>query len=245
MAPLAAPPSRGQYGAMLEDHIAFAATCLAGYFAIANPIANTPVFIALTAGDSRRTRLQIARQSVLVSLGVVILFSVAGKLIFEMFGVTMAALRITGGILVAIIGFQMLQGHSSSAHVPEEVEDEDVPTDVTEAQLSVAVSPLAVPIIAGPGTIATAVGFSAHPGFLSPIISISAFAVIAAVTYFNFRQAPRIVRYLGTTNLNVVTRLMGLIVATIGVEMVLTGGQEALVNYIDIIRQLPLPPPGG
>ena len=230
---------------MLQDHIAFAATCLAGYFAIANPIANTPIFIALTAGDSRRAKLQIARQSVLVSFAVVVLFSVAGKLIFELFGVTMAALRITGGILVAIIGFQMLQGHSSSVHVPEEVEGEDTPTDVTEAQLSVAVSPLAIPIIAGPGTIATAVGFSAHPGVLSTAISIGAFAVIAAITYFNFRQAPRIVRYLGTTNLTVVTRLMGLIVATIGVEMAMTGMDEALIKYMETIRSLPLPPPGG
>ncbi|MGX1198081.1 MarC family protein [Parvibaculum sp. MBR-TMA-1.3b-4.2] len=230
---------------MLEDNIAFAATCLAGYFAIANPIANTPVFIALTAGDSRRVKLQIARQSVLISLAVVVLFSVAGKLIFELFGVTIAALRITGGILVAIIGFQMLQGHSSSAHVPEEVEDEDVPADVMEAQLSVAVSPLAVPMIAGPGTIATAVGFSAHPGFLSSIISISAFAVIAAITYFSFQQARRIVHYMGTTNLTVVTRLMGLIVATIGVEMAMTGLDEALIKYMDTIRSLPLPPPTG
>ncbi len=230
---------------MLEDNIAFAATCLAGYFAIANPIANTPVFIALTAGDSRRVKLQIARQSVLISLAVVVLFSVAGKLIFELFGVTVAALRVTGGILVAIIGFQMLQGHSSSAHVPEEVEDEDVPADVMEAQLSVAVSPLAVPMIAGPGTIATAVGFSAHPGFLSSIISISAFAVIAAITYFCFRQARRIVHYMGTTNLTVVTRLMGLIVATIGVEMAMTGLDEALIKYMDTIRSLPLAPPVG
>ncbi|NIJ42217.1 multiple antibiotic resistance protein [Parvibaculum indicum] len=230
---------------MLEENIAFAATCLAGYFAIANPIANTPVFIALTAGDSRKVRFQIARQSVLISLAVVVLFSVAGKLIFELFGVTIAALRITGGVLVAIIGFQMLQGHSSSAHVPEEVEDEDVPTDVIEAQLSVSVSPLAIPMIAGPGTIATAVGFSAHPGVLSSIISICAFAVIAAITYFCFRQAPRIVHYMGTTNLTVVTRLMGLIVATIGVEMAMTGMDEALIKYMDTIRSLPLPPPTG
>ena len=126
-----------------------------------------------------------------------------------------------------------------------DVEDEDVPADVMEAQLSVAVSPLAVPMIAGPGTIATAVGFSAHPGFLSSIISISAFAVIAAITYFSFQQARRIVHYMGTTNLTVVTRLMGLIVATIGVEMAMTGLDEALIKYMDTIRSLPLPPPTG
>ncbi|PKQ09797.1 MAG: hypothetical protein CVT73_00855 [Alphaproteobacteria bacterium HGW-Alphaproteobacteria-12] len=229
---------------MLQDIVTFGLTCFAGYFAIANPLANTPVFIALTTGDRRGVRLRIARDSVLIALGVVILFSVAGKLIFEMFGVTMAALRIAGGILVATIGYQMLQGHSSGVHVPEEVEgNDDVPPDVLQAQLSVAVSPLAVPMISGPGTIATAVSFSAHPNLLYTLVSITAFAAVAALTYLSFTQAQRIVRYLGATNLNVITRLMGIIVATIGVEMVLAGLGDAADTYLNVVRSLPLPPP--
>lgn len=231
---------------MFQDAIAFGLTCFAGYFAIANPLANTPVFIALTAGDRRDVKLKIARDSVLIALGVVILFSVAGKLIFEMFGVTMAALRIAGGILVAMIGYQMLQGHSSGVHVPGEVEGNDeVPPEVLQAQLSVAVSPLAVPMIAGPGTIATAVSFSANPNLLYTLVSIAAFGAVAALSYVSFTQAQRIVRYLGATNLNVVTRLMGIIVATIGVEMVLSGLGDAANTYLGFVRSLPLPPPSS
>ncbi len=217
---------------MADDLITFALTAVAGYFALANPIANTPVFIALTTGDNAEVQRMIARNSVLTALIVVVIFSLAGKLIFEMFGVTVAALRIAGGILVSIIGYQMLQGRSSSVQVPRQVEGEEPPPDIVEAQLSVAVSPLGVPMIAGPGTIAAAVSFSANPGLLNTLVSILAFSLIAGITYAMFMQAARIVRFLGQTNLTVVTRLMGLVVAAIGVEMVLTGASETVREFL-------------
>lgn len=227
----------------MNDLVTFGLTALAGYFAIANPIPAAPIFIALTGNDGPRVRRMIARNAVLTAFFVVVLFSVAGKVIFEMFGVTIAALRIAGGILVAIIGYQMLQGRSSAVQVPRQVEGEEPPPDVLEAQLSVAVSPLGMPMIAGPGTIATAVGFSAHAGFAYTLVSIGAFAVISAVTYGMFLQAGRIVRFLGQTNLTVVTRLMGLIVATIGVEMVLTGSGQAIRQFLETLQSMPMPRP--
>lgn len=228
---------------MNNDLITFGLTALAGYFAIANPISSTPIFMALTAGDGPQIKRVIARNSVLTALAVVVIFSVAGKVIFEMFGITMASLRIAGGILVSIIGYQMLQGRSSAVQVPTQFEGEETPPDIREAQLSVAVSPLGMPMIAGPGTIATAVGFSAHAGVAYTAVSIAAFAVIASVTYFMFLQAHRIVRFLGQTNLTVVTRLMGLIVATIGVEMVLTGASETALEFFQTLRSTPMPRP--
>lgn len=221
---------------MLNDLVTFGLTALAGYFAIANPISATPIFIALTQGDRPDVKRRIALHAVLTAVFVVVLFSLGGKLIFELFGITMSALRIAGGILVALVGYQMLQGHSSTVQVPKEVEGEEGAADVIEAQLSVAISPLGMPMIAGPGTIATAVGFSATPGFRYTLVSIAAFMVIGALTYFMFIQAPRIVRYLGATNLTVVTRLMGLIVATIGVEMMITGLSDTV---LDFMRSLP------
>lgn len=227
---------------MDNELVTFGLTALAGYFAIANPISATPIFIALTAGDRPEVRRAIARNAVLTALFVVVLFSVAGKVIFEMFGITMSALRIAGGVLVAIVGYEMLQGRSSSVQVPRQVEGEPA-EDIVRAQLSIAVSPLGMPMIAGPGTIATAVGFAANPGFLYTAISILAFAAISAVTYLMFMQAPRIVRFLGETNLTVVTRLMGLIVATIGVEMVLTGAGDAARDFMQSVQMLPMPRP--
>ncbi len=217
---------------MFNDLVTFGLTALAGYFAIANPISATPIFIALTQGDRPHVKRKVALHAVLTAIFVVVLFSLAGKLIFELFGITMSALRVAGGILVSLVGYQMLQGHSSTVQVPKEVEDDEGAADVIEAQLSVAISPLGMPIIAGPGTIATAVGFAANPGFLYTLVSIAAFMVIGALTYLMFIQAPRIVRFLGATNLTVVTRLMGLIVATIGVGMMMTGITDTVREFI-------------
>lgn len=102
---------------MFNDLVTFGLTALAGYFAIANPISATPIFIALTQGDRPHVKRKIALHAVLTALFVVVLFSVAGKLIFELFGITMSALRIAGGILVSLVGYQMLQGHSSTVQV--------------------------------------------------------------------------------------------------------------------------------
>ncbi len=198
--------------------VGFAMTALAGYFAIMNPISNTATFIGLTAGDDRATKKAIAIKSLLLAFIIIAVVSVAGNLLFKVFGITLASLRITGGIVVFVIGYNMLQGSGAAAHSPS---NEDIATS-REAKLSVAVSPLAVPMLAGPGTIATAMSF-ASGGWLHIGVSLLAFAVICLVTYLSFMASDKLVAFLGQNGLNVVTRLMGLIVATIGVGMFLTG----------------------
>lgn len=198
--------------------IGFAMTALAGYFAIMNPISNTATFIGLTTGDDRATKKAIAAKSLLLAFIIIVVVSVAGNLLFKVFGITLASLRITGGIVVFVIGYNMLQGSGAAAHSPAK---EDIASS-REAKLSVAVSPLAVPMLAGPGTIATAMSF-ASGGWLHIGVSLAAFAVICLVTYLSFMASDKLVAYLGQNGLNVITRLMGLIVASIGVGMFLTG----------------------
>jgi multiple antibiotic resistance protein len=198
--------------------IGFGATALAGYFAIMNPISNTATFIGITSGDDQATKKAIATQSLLLAFAIIAVVSIAGNLIFTVFDITLATLRITGGIVVFVIGYNMLQGGGAGAHSPSAA---DVASS-REAKLSVAVSPLAVPILAGPGTIATAMSFAS--GEWSQIAaSLAAFAVVCFVTYLCFMQSDKLVAYLGQNGLNVMTRLMGLIVASIGVGMFLTG----------------------
>jgi multiple antibiotic resistance protein len=160
-----------------------------------------------------------------VAFGIIVVVSLAGNLIFKVFGISLATLRITGGIVLFIIGYQMLQGASSHSHKPS---DADVAAS-KEAQLSVAVSPLGVPMLAGPGTIATAMTFAAG-GWLNIAISLTSFTVICAVTYCCFHYSDRLVAFLGQNGMNVMTRLMGLVVASIGVGMLLAGlGYHAAV----------------
>ncbi len=189
-----------------------ALTVFMGFFAIMNPIANTAVFIGLAGEEDRSRQKKIAAKSLFIAFVIILLFAILGKIIFHLFGITLPALRITGGILVFIIGYHMLHGQSSSLHKPDTHNDSDV-----------AISPLAVPLLAGPGTIATAMNFSASGGWLNISVTISMFAVLCLVTFLFFLSAQKIVTLIGNSGLSIVTRLMGLILAIIGTQMFITG----------------------
>ena len=207
-------------------------TMLAGFFAIMNPIANIPIFLGLTDGYSADARRRVALRSTLVAFGTVTGFTVLGQLIFSMFGITFAAFRIAGGVIIFLIGYQMLQGEISSAHRTRRIREASAgeasvrpstPAVIDEeGMLSVAISPLGVPLLAGPGTIVTAIGFSAGH-WRHAVLSLVAFALLCVTTWFGFVAGERAVRYLGRSFLTVITRLMGLILAVVGTEMLLNG----------------------
>ena len=196
-----------------------AGTVFMGLFAIMNPVANTPVFLGLTASDDATTRKAIARRAMLLAFVLVTLFCLFGKIIFETFGISLPAFRITGGILVFLIGYQMLQGSPSAMHHPSDMDQ----ASSREAELSVAVSPLAMPILAGPGTIAAAMNFSAGEGLFPITTTILAFALLCVITYLFFIYGQKLVAYMGNSAVNVVTRMMGLILAVIGTQMLVDG----------------------
>ncbi len=208
----------------MESLLLHAFTVFMGFFAIMNPIANVPIFLGLTRGDDEQTTSAVAFRSLALAFLIVTLFSVAGKIIFELFGLTLPAFQITGGLLVFLIGFHMLQGtHSSVQHPSEEDKRKS-----REAALGVAVSPLAMPILAGPGTIATAMNFSASGGLMELMVTVAMFALLCAVTYVLFVFGEKFVTYIGASALGVITRMMGLIIAVIGTQMVIEGVRGAL-----------------
>ena len=190
-----------------------------GFFAIMNPIANTPVFLGLTSSDDAALRRKIAFQAMLTTFVIITVFCLLGSVIFKLFGITLPAFRITGGVLVALIGYQMLHGSSSSVHHPSD-EDQRASRD---AALSIAITPLAIPILAGPGTIATAMNFASTGGLPEMLLTISAFAILCLITFLFFVFGEGLTRFLGKSGLNVITRLMGLILAVIGVQMLIDG----------------------
>ena len=197
-----------------------ALTVFLGFFAIMNPIANTAVFIGLVGEEEKLKQINIALKSLFIAFVVVVLFAILGKTIFHLFGITLPALRITGGILVFIIGYHMLHGEASSLHSPEEDSGSDI-----------AVSPLAVPLLAGPGTIATAMNYAASGGWLKIMTTIGMFAVLCIVTFIFFMSARRIVALIGKSGLSIVTRLMGLILAIIGTQMLIEG-------IVDVVQKI-------
>lgn len=189
-----------------------------GFFAIMNPIANTPVFLGLTDGDDAELRRKVAFKSLLSAFLIITVFCLLGSVIFTLFGITLPAFRITGGVLVALIGYQMLHGDQSAVqHTNEDI------LVSREAALSVAITPLAIPILAGPGTIATAMSFASNGGLPGLLLTIAAFALLCVITFLFFVFGERLTRFLGKSGLSVVTRIMGLILAVIGVQMLIDG----------------------
>ncbi len=203
----------------MQNLLAHSLTAFMGFFAIMNPIANVPIFISLTESDDRQTTKAVAARSLILAFIIVAVFSIAGNLIFKLFGITLPAFRITGGLLVFLIGFHMLQGNQSSIH---HLKKEDY-GKLHEAELSVATFPLAMPILAGPGTITTAMIFSAKGGIPGLVITIAAFTLLCVITYIFFVFGEKFVKFIGVGALGVITRMMGLVLAVIGTQMVIEG----------------------
>ncbi|UZE94788.1 MarC family protein [Alkalimarinus alittae] len=196
--------------------IEHAITVFMAFFAIMNPIANTTVFAGLAGRESKSAQVKVATKSLLITFVIIVLFSLLGKSIFSLFGITLPALQITGGVLVFLVGYHMLQGANSKLHTSEESDDTDI-----------AVSPLAVPLLAGPGTIATAMNYSAAGGWMEIMVTVSMFAVLCFITFFCFIFSSKIMKAIGESGLGIVTRLMGLILAVIGVQMLIEGVKSA------------------
>jgi len=197
------------------DHnlFTFAITVFTGFFAIMNPVANMPIFLSLVEGADKETRQRINRKAMITAFVIVVVFVLLGQFIFNLFGITIPAFKITGGILIFYVGFEMLQSKSSSVHQLKE----------THIDENIAVSPLAIPILAGPGTIVTAMNFVTHADDIHIAVVILVFALIIFLTYVVFSLSNIIQKKLGNNLISVIGKIMGLIIAIIGTNMVIEG----------------------
>jgi len=199
----------------------FAAKVFAALFAIMNPIANIPIFLSMTEGVSDGGRRKIA---ITVSIGVAvgcIVSAVAGGAILHAFGLTVDDFRLAGGLLVLLIALSMLHGSPSTQHAPTMEES----AALAQAE-NVAIYPLTIPLLVGPGTIATLIvlGQSAfHAGKeLTLAVGILAFLVVLTVALL---AAPFVGNYLSPKITAITQRLMGMILAAIAMQMIVASLQ--------------------
>lgn len=197
----------------MENLFTYALTVFMGFFAIMNPIANTPIFLGLVEGQSKERKKRIAKTGSITAFFIVLSFIIAGKYIFELFGISIPAFKITGGILIFYVGFEMLMSKKSKVHNNLDSEDKS----------NLAISPLAIPILAGPGTIVTAMNFVTKASYVHIAIVISIFGMMILLTYIAFVLSDFIVKKIGENLIAVVGKLMGLILAIIGTGMVTEG----------------------
>ncbi|WP_078060834.1 MarC family protein [Desulfotomaculum copahuensis] len=192
----------------------------ASIFAVMNPVANVPIFLALTAGESGAGQRATARKSALIALMIVLFFALAGQIIFRILGISLNAFRVAGGILLFFIAFNLLQGRPSHVHHPtreehaEQLNKEDV-----------SVTPLATPILAGPGTISTVLALdgSYQNYWAGTAMTFTAFAAVLLITLILFLNAPRVKELLPQATINLITRMMGLLLTVIAVQMAAAG----------------------
>jgi multiple antibiotic resistance protein len=197
----------------MENLITYGLSVFMGFFAIMNPIANTPIFLGLVEGEDKETKRKIAKRASITAFIIVVTFIIAGKYIFELFGITIPAFKITGGVLIFYVGFEMLMSKKSTVHN----------NGVSEDKSNLAISPLAIPILAGPGTIVTAMNFVIDATYVHIGMVISIFAFIIFLTYLAFALSDFIVKKVGNNLIAVIGKLMGLILAIIGTGMVTDG----------------------
>lgn len=185
-----------------------------------DPIGLAPLFLALTAGMDRATRTQIALRGILISTGLLVMFALAGMTILDLFGITMPAFRIAGGLLLFWLAFEMVY-EKRQERKQETTERAVISHD--EAK-HIAVFPLAIPLIAGPGAISATVLLSTEMS--SPLERSALIGVILALMVlcmFVFMLAERLDHILGDTGRMVLTRLLGVILAALSVQFVADG----------------------
>lgn len=197
----------------MGDLLTYSLTVFMGFFAIMNPIANTPIFLGLVEGKDEKTKKNIAKTAAITAFIIVATFIVLGKYIFELFGITIPAFKITGGILIFYVGFEMLMSQKSKIHHNS---DDGAPS-------SIGISPLAIPILAGPGTIVTAMNYVAGASYIQMGIVIMVFLIMICLTYMAFLLSDIILKKVGDHLISVIGKLMGLILAIIGMGMITEG----------------------
>ncbi len=195
----------------MNEIAVFCVTVFTGFFAIMNPLANTSIFIALTSGMDLSEKRKVAVKSTFAAFVIVSLFVILGKYIFDVFGITIPAFKITGGILLFYVGFEMLMSTKSKIH---SVGSNDPNSDIT-------ISPLAIPILAGPGTIVTAMNNVNNTDFIHIGLVIAIFGIMILLTYIAFKYSDIIVKRIGTNMIKVIGKIMGLILSIMGTDMVI------------------------
>lgn len=194
---------------------AFLITSFVTLFVIIDPIALTPLFVALTQGMSDTQRHNIAFRAIITAFGVLCIFTLFGEAVLGFVGISIPAFRIAGGILLFLTALDMLFERRSKRR--QDSSDEETHDDPS-------VFPIAIPLIAGPGAITTVILISGtHPGWVGYGETLLVTVAVLCVVVFSFLLGAPLERALGKTGINVVTRILGMLLAALSVQFVLEG----------------------
>ena len=183
---------------------------------IVDPLATVPAFLAMTPNDTPEQRIRTARLACCVAAGVLLLFSIAGQLVFKVMGITMPAFQIAASIVLLLVALDMLRAQRS--RVQETHEETKAGTEKTE----IAVTPLAIPMLAGPGAISTTILLQNEAKNISQHVALyGCIAAVLLASYLILRVAARGARWLSPIAMSIAIRIMGLLLAAVAIQFML------------------------
>ncbi len=205
--------------------INFALMSAGSLFAIINPLAAVPTFFAMTPENTESERLRMARTACFTATGVLMLFAATGNALFSVFGITIAAFQMAGGLVLLLVALDSLRAKRSE--VQETAEERDAGT----AKADVSITPLAIPMLSGPGAITTAILLeSKAKNIVYHGLLFALFALVGLASYLIFRVAIKKASKINPIAMNITTRLMGLILAATAAQFIIDGVKKAFFH---------------
>lgn len=213
----------------MNETIKFGLLCVTSFFTLINPLGVMPVFLSMTSEMNVNSRNRVAGKAVIVSVFIILAFAFTGDLIFNFFGISVNGFRVVGGVIFFKMGQDMLQAKISKTKITEN----ELNSEITD----ISITPLAIPMICGPGAITNGIVLMQDATtFSKKIALIFAVLFICYLTYLILWGASKIMKTIGETGNKVMMRLMGLIVMVIAVEFFFAGLKPIIMDIVDYIK---------
>jgi multiple antibiotic resistance protein len=206
----------------VSEYLQFALITFTSVLFIVDPIAVIPTYLVITQNETPAQRANTALRASIAAAMLMIAFAVAGHLIFRLFGITLPAFRIAGGMILWLVAMDMLRAQRSTQESTPEIAEGQEKEDV-------AITPLAMPMLAGPGSISTVMVLAGQARGISQHAAVYGSVLLTSVVcWLVLRFSTGLLRHVGQTGIRVATRIMGLLLAAIAVQFVLTGVRDGL-----------------
>lgn len=209
----------------MNDLLTFALLAFTSFFTLINPLGTMPIFMTMTSELDKKARTKTAYKASLAAFITIIIFAFIGQVLFKFFGISANSFRIVGGIIFFLMGMDMLQARLGKV----KVKDSEVKKYVND----ISITPLAIPMIAGPGALTNAIVLMEDAtSVLKKVILVASIFVVMLLTYLILFSSSKIIKLLGETGNNVLMRIMGLIVMVIAVEFFFSGLKPIVADML-------------
>lgn len=211
----------------MNHPLSFFLLSLTSFFTLINPLGVMPIFLTMTSGLQAEDRRFTAKRAVWAAFVILLVFALTGHLLFEFFGISIDSLKIVGGVIFFLMGQDMLQARLGTTKITDR--------EVRKYTQDISITPLAIPMISGPGAITNAIVLMDNSqGYVEKLLLLVAIGIVSALTYIIIANADKLMKFIGETGNNVLMRIMGLIVMVIAVQFFISGMTPIVRNMLHI-----------